>query len=131
MEFKKLADVNLLDSAPANATAFAEVNGEVVRVKGGVGGDGNSYIYDFTDRILELFSSEEPAFEVSDGYMIWQPTWEEASEIIEKAIKVDNFKVKADIGKLFRADGDEIPETTQYIADYSGPITFKMYDKEN
>ena len=63
--------------------------------------------------------------------MIWQPTWEEASEIIEKAIKVDNFKVKADIGKLFRADGDEIPETTQYIADYSGPITFKMYDKEN
>ena len=106
MEFKKLADVNLLESAPANATAFAEVNGEVVRVKGGVGG--SSYTYDFTDKIIELMTSEEPRYEIQEGLMVWSPTWEEAQEIIEKAMKVDSFKLKADMAKIYKAVGEDL-----------------------
>jgi hypothetical protein len=62
LEFRKLADVNLLESAPENATTFAEVNGEVVRVKGGVGG--SSYAYDFTDRVIELMANEDSGAEI-------------------------------------------------------------------
>ena len=130
MEFKKLADVNLLESAPENATAFAEVNGEVVRVKGGVGG--SSYAYDFTDKVIELMTSEEPRYEIQENLMAWSPTWEEVQEIIEKAMEVDNFKLKADVAKIFKATGeDEEFANTDFFVSYEGPMNMKMYNKEN
>lgn len=129
MEFKKLADVNLLESAPENATAFAEVNGEVVRVKGGVGG--SSYTYDFTDKLIELFTSEEPAYEMDEGMLMWIPTWEEAKDIVKKAMNVDDFKIKIDMGKLYKLDGENISDTMQVLASYSGQMVIKSYDEQN
>lgn len=64
--------------------------------------------------------------------MVWSPTWEEAQEIIEKAMKVDSFKLKADMAKIYKAVGEDLlSDNAEYIACYEGPINMKMYDKEN
>ena len=97
MEFRKLAEVELLDKAPGNATALAEVNGEVVRVKSGIGG-GSSAI-DLTDTILEAIENNE--YEILDeGLMSIIVSPEKMVEIFNLASSTNNFCVTADIKRL-------------------------------
>lgn len=77
-------------------------------------------------------TSEEPRYEIQEDLMIWSPTWEEAQEIIEKAMKVDSFKLKADMAKIYKAVGEDLlSDNAEFLACYEGPICRKMYDKEN
>lgn len=48
-KFKRLADVELIDEAPDTAHALAEIDGEIKRVAGGIGGGGaGGYLVDAT-----------------------------------------------------------------------------------
>lgn len=77
-------------------------------------------------------TSEEPRYEIQENLMAWSPTWEEVQEIIEKAMEVDNFKLKADVAKIFKATGeDEEFANTDFFVSYEGPMNMKMYNKEN
>lgn len=48
LKFKKLADVELVEEAPDTAHALAEIDGEIKRVAGGVGGGAGGYLVDAT-----------------------------------------------------------------------------------
>lgn len=48
LKFKKLSDVELIEEAPDSAHALAEIDGEIKRVAGGLGGGAGGYLVDAT-----------------------------------------------------------------------------------
>lgn len=57
LKFKKLADVELVDEAPDTAHALAEIDGEIKRVAGGVGGGAGGYLVDATGELTNKDST--------------------------------------------------------------------------
>lgn len=111
LEFKRLADVELLEKAPAGATAFAEVNGEVKRVAGGIGGGGGrGYVLDITDKLISLMSSvdgEGSGVSVEDGMLSWQISADEARHIFNEAASKGNISAYCDLTALGEVMGGE------------------------
>lgn len=97
MDFKKLAEVELLDSAPKGATTFAEVNGEVKRVAGGIGG-GSGYVWDLTPYV------EARNFEISETLLTIEAIIpvEEATALIDAFVKAGQIRMLA---RVSGADG--------------------------
>lgn len=99
MDFKKLADVELLEKAPEGATAFAEVNGEVKRVAGGIGGGGGGgrgYVLDITDKLISLLSGDDSVSE-ENGIMSWTISADEARHICNEAASKGGISVYGDL----------------------------------
>lgn len=99
MDFKKLADVELLEEAPEGATAFAEVNGEVKRVAGGIGGGGGrGYVVDITDKLIGVASGNGEGAEISEeGVISWQISVDEARKIFDEAASKGNISAYCDL----------------------------------
>ena len=104
MDFKRLAEVELLDSAPEGATAFAEVNGEVKRVAGGIGGGSTGYVWDVTDKFIAAVEGSEEVSMV-DGYMVWELTEEEAKNIIQGAMTAGGLSIRINLSSAFGSEG--------------------------
>lgn len=99
MDFKKLAEVELLEEAPEGATAFAEVNGEVKRVSGGIGGGGGSgYVWDISDRVLAITSGDSSVGTVNfeTRLVTLYLTEEEASNIIKESLNAGGITAYID-----------------------------------
>ena len=109
MDFKKLVDVELLEEAPEGATAFAEVNGEVKRVAGGIGGGGGGrgYVLDITDKVLSLASGGGEGVEVTEGMASWQISADEARHIFNEAASKGNISAYCDLTALGEALGGD------------------------
>lgn len=111
LEFKRLADVELLEEAPKGATVFAEVNGEVKRVAGGIGGGGGrGYVLDITDKLISLMSSvdgEGSGVSVEDGMLSWQISADEARHIFNEAASKGNISAYCDLTALGEVMGGE------------------------
>lgn len=84
-EFKKLSEMELLDSVPENATVLAEVDGVIRRVPGdGLGGGGTAKEVVFAEQTLEfveddgvcLWFAEGVVFSFTEGEM-YQVLWGE------------------------------------------------------
>lgn len=100
LEFKRLADVELLEKAPEGATTFAEVNGEVKRVAGGIGG-GSGYVWDLTPYL------EAGTFEASETLLTIEAIIpiEEATALIDAFVKAGQVRMLA---RISDADGTSL-----------------------
>lgn len=93
LKFKKLADVELVDEAPDTAHALAEVDGEIKRVAGGVGGGGTGgYLVDAT---------ADGALIGGDGVFYVTTPVPGLAEALEKGSTVT---IKGDIGIVFGSE---------------------------
>lgn len=92
LKFKKLSDVELIEEAPDTAHALAEIDGEIKRVSGGLGG-GGGYLVDATgEGALVVDSSSD-----TPNIMVTVPV-PGLAEALEKGSTVT---VKGDIGTVF------------------------------
>lgn len=103
LKFKRLADVELLEEAPEGATAFAEVNGEVKRVAGGIGGGnsgGKGYIWDVTDKMKAINSGDSSVGSINANTALLVLTKEEALSVITKSIEANGLTAYADLSAV-------------------------------
>ena len=99
MDFKRLAEVELLDSAPEGATTFVEVNGEVKRVAGGIGGGGyTGYVWDVTDKLTALFLGDDSVgvLNEEEGVAELRLTEDEGLQIIRNSAQAGGLTAYAE-----------------------------------
>jgi hypothetical protein len=65
--------------------------------------------------------------------LAWSPTWKETKEILEKAINAENFSIKADMIKLYKAldEVENISTSAKGFVEYNGPVVLRELDEEN